>query len=499
MTTAPSTARPGARRRVAVLAAALLLVAGVLGATGPADAQAVWDPALTVSKTTGIAREGETVTVTGSGFDPAANTGARPPLMGQPSGVYVVFGKFIDPWKPSLGSAVAPSSNRKVIDQRWAAPASAAGILGGTGQYVELKPDGTFTAELALSMDEATSGTYGIYTFAGSGAVNASQELFVPITFAPEPTTTTSTSTTSTSTSTTSTTAPPSTTTTTVPPSTTSTTEPPASTSTTVTPDTTPDDTTPAPTGPLSVVGGHLDWGVKQSFRSYITGGIAHGSVTPSGGATTNSNGTFRFPARGGEVSADGRDVAAGFGGSVRFTGHGGQLDLALSDLRVDVDGSTGVLVADVESTPLGAGAMTGAAAATPQAAQVYDDVVLATLDVSGTSPTRAETRVTWANVAASLTQAGVPAFSDFYQAGADLDPLTVVLELDAAPSVPEGAPRSGGGAGAVTPRGALPYTGSDTDELLLVAFTLAAAGAGLSVLAARRRAVAADRPTREG
>ena len=39
-----------------------------------------WDPQIQVSKTSGIDAAGETLTVTGTGFDPAANTGTRPPL-----------------------------------------------------------------------------------------------------------------------------------------------------------------------------------------------------------------------------------------------------------------------------------------------------------------------------------------------------------------------------------------------------------------------------------
>ena len=31
-----------------------------------------------------------------------------------------------------------------------------------------------------------------------------------------------------------------------------------------------------------TVSGGHLDWGLKQSFRNYISGPIAHGAITAS-------------------------------------------------------------------------------------------------------------------------------------------------------------------------------------------------------------------------
>lgn len=422
-----------------------------------------WNPQISVSKTTELARTGETVTVTGTGFDPNANIGTRQPFPGQPTGVYVVFGKFADDWRPSQG---ALPDAREVISQKWALPNPPTGPL-----YVELTAEGTFTAELDVSMDEAADGNYGVYTYAAGGPVNADQELYQPMTFAGET---------------------PETTTTTTPPTTT----PEPTTSTT----TDPGPTTTTPSGPLTVEGGYLDWGVKQSFRSYITGGIAKGSVTPSGGATANSDGTFRFPAAGGEVAPDGSELLAAFGGSVSFSGHEGALDLTISGLQVAVDGNRGALVADIASTPLEAGAMTGAAVMAPAATEVYEDVVLATLDLTGSSPTRVATQVTWADIAATLTEAGVPAFSDFYQAGAELDPLTVVLDLSATADVPEGTPGGSGGSGgsgagrgaaAVTPRGRLPYTGSDSSPLVLVAVALAVGGAGLSVVAARRRAVA--------
>ena len=141
---------------------------------------------MTVSKTSGLA-QGETVTVSGSGFLPSgtATNGTRPPLSGTFSGTYVVFGKFADVWKPSAG---ATSSARSVIAQKWAVPAASMSTIGGTNSgAIELNADGTFSVDLTLSTTEAqdlASGTYGIYTYPGSGAVYAPFETFTPITFA---------------------------------------------------------------------------------------------------------------------------------------------------------------------------------------------------------------------------------------------------------------------------------------------------------------------------
>ncbi len=177
--------------------------------------------------------------------------------------------------------------------------------------------------------------------------------------------------------------------------------------------------------GPQHVVGGDLDWGVRESFRTYITGPIAHGAIGVSDGAVANPDGTFGFPAAGGTV--EGGAIDAGFGGVVRFTGHDGTgtpagvpaLDVRISDIRVAVDGQDGELVADVTARGLSDGTVT-----------TYDDIAFATLDLSGVAPTPVEGGLRWAAVPATLTEAGVPAFEEFYEAGSALDPVTLTLEL---------------------------------------------------------------------
>lgn len=137
------------------------------------------NPRITVSKTTGL-RPGDTVTVWGAGFAPTATTGTRPPLAGQPSGSYVTFGTFAPAWQPSTG---APSSTRTVIAQRWALPQSAWNVLNPAGTnpaYVLVDQYGNFETTLVVG-ESAAAGDYGIYSYPGSGAVNASYELSVPV------------------------------------------------------------------------------------------------------------------------------------------------------------------------------------------------------------------------------------------------------------------------------------------------------------------------------
>ncbi|ACZ31778.1 hypothetical protein Xcel_2764 [Xylanimonas cellulosilytica DSM 15894] len=145
-------------------------------------APTAWTPSVTLSQANGLDPEATTtVTVTGSGFDPAANIGTRPPLAGQPTGVYVVFGKFAETWRPSEG---APSSARKVISQKWVLPEPSFTQQGGEDPYTLLNADGTFTTTVQVSADDAAEGRYGVYVFAAGGPVNAAQELYVPVTFA---------------------------------------------------------------------------------------------------------------------------------------------------------------------------------------------------------------------------------------------------------------------------------------------------------------------------
>lgn len=40
---------------------------------------------------------------------------------------------------------------------------------------------------------------------------------------------------------------------------------------------------------------GTLDWGVKDSFRTYVAGPIGQGRTETGGGAGKNADGTFRF------------------------------------------------------------------------------------------------------------------------------------------------------------------------------------------------------------
>jgi hypothetical protein len=108
-----------------------------------------------------------------------------------------------------------------------------------------------------------------------------------------------------------------------------------------------------AATSPLecSVTDGSIDWGFKESFRSYISGAIARGKWTVSDGATyatpsfswANGTGTFVGETNSGEL---------GFDGAIDFTGHNGILNTVIANpsLRF-IDASRASLLVDVTGT----------------------------------------------------------------------------------------------------------------------------------------------------
>ena len=141
-----------------------------------------------VETMTDVNPAGQTVKVTGSGFYPKSpeTDATRRPIQGKFGGTYVVFGSFLENWKPS---AKAPADNRKVIEQRWGVNAADIETIGGAkaGAF-EVKADGTFETTITLKKDSAKAlkeGRYGVYTYSGGGAEYAGFETYTPIEFAP--------------------------------------------------------------------------------------------------------------------------------------------------------------------------------------------------------------------------------------------------------------------------------------------------------------------------
>ncbi len=161
---------------------------------------------------------------------------------------------------------------------------------------------------------------------------------------------------------------------------------------------------------------GESDWGIKQSFRNYIKGPIAHGAIDVQAPATENADGTFRWAFTSGSYDLATHSVTAAFDGAVHFTGHGGILDTTFSDPEIETSGNTGTLILDaVSNDPAGEPA-------------TYTDVEFADLDLSTATRTIAGEVVTITGIKATLTEEGAPAFGGFYTAGSALDDVALRL-----------------------------------------------------------------------
>jgi uncharacterized repeat protein (TIGR01451 family) len=185
----------------------------------------------------------------------------------------------------------------------------------------------------------------------------------------------------------------------------------------------------------FNVTGGQMDWGVKQSFRSYVRGPIAQGAIVISGGATQDPpNGIFHFPAVSGTYDSDTRQTFATFAGTVHFEGHYFQgntsqpaLDVTLSNLRVQINagGTSGVLIADVVSRPL-----PEPISDPPEPQQSYPNTPLVALNLTGITPLPSGNSVSWSSIPTTLTEEGAPAFAGFYPPGEPFDPLSFTLQI---------------------------------------------------------------------
>ncbi|MEV4616223.1 HtaA domain-containing protein [Kitasatospora sp. NPDC049258] len=65
----------------------------------------------------------------------------------------------------------------------------------------------------------------------------------------------------------------------------------------------------------------------------------------------------------------------------------------------------------------------------------------MAALDLAKASFTAVNGVVTLAELPATLTEQGAPAFGGFYQAGAELDPVTIALAFEKGAALPSGTP----------------------------------------------------------
>ncbi|MFD5424573.1 HtaA domain-containing protein [Streptomyces sp. NPDC127084] len=187
-----------------------------------------------------------------------------------------------------------------------------------------------------------------------------------------------------------------------------------------------------------TVQGGRLDWGIKSSFQSYVTGPIAHGSWKLTGGAATVGGSQYRFHSASGSYDPDTGAFTARFAGGVHFLGHRAAdgshaLDLAISRPTVRISGGSGTLYADMTNKAKGSGKTTTSA-----------QVPLASLDLSGIDMRGGGSPIGLSGIPATLTSRGATAFAGYYPAGTALDPVTLSVDVrTAAPARQPSQPAS--------------------------------------------------------
>ncbi|MGW6015519.1 HtaA domain-containing protein [Streptomyces sp. NPDC055210] len=184
-----------------------------------------------------------------------------------------------------------------------------------------------------------------------------------------------------------------------------------------------------------TVQGGRLDWGIKSSFQSYVTGPIAHGSFSLTGGAATVGGSQFRFHSATGTYDGSSGAFNAGFSGGVHFLGHKEdngtyQLDLTISRPTVRLAGNGGTLYVDIISKAKGTGAVT-----------TSSQVPFASLSLGGIDMKGGGNAVQLNNLPATLTAQGAKSFAGYYTAGTALDPVSLSADVKAAAAEPPRTP----------------------------------------------------------
>ncbi|WP_049354470.1 HtaA domain-containing protein [Rothia mucilaginosa] len=217
----------------------------------------------------------------------------------------------------------------------------------------------------------------------------------------------------------------------------------------------------------------NLGWGVRDSFRNYVRGGIANGNWELNGTSYSSdafnwSNGTGTFKDGKGSIS---------FSGSVRFTGHHGILDTTIANPRLEINGNSGTLYATMNSNdPSGK-------------ATNYGEVALLKVDLSGLQSSADAVSVNGA--ATTLTAEGAKAFAGFYDAGKDMAPLSFSAAINGAKTTTKTVTETvyeGEGCDPVTGKPLASTGASGVEGTLVAGFIAVAAGAGTVVYTRRRK-----------
>lgn len=206
-----------------------------------------------------------------------------------------------------------------------------------------------------------------------------------------------------------------------------------------------------------------LGWGLRESFRSYIQGGIANGDWSLNG--IEYGGGQFVWSGGSGEFDPNAGTGSVSFSGNVHFTGHDGVLDMTLADPTIQVNGAdSAVMIANVVSSDMDGNridmpGVTFAEISGPVSAS-GDSV-----DISGAQ--------------VNLTADGAEAFAGFYEPGEPLDPLDLSVSL----SGECGTAPGGGSEGPVAGGPGGPGESGPGDNLALTGGNISVVGAASALL----------------
>ena len=171
-----------------------------------------------------------------------------------------------------------------------------------------------------------------------------------------------------------------------------------------------------AEVGTCTIQDASLQWGFKESWRSYVST-MAKGEWTVDEGAGYETP-EFRFTHGTGSYDEATRTGEIAFPGTVRFTGHEGVLNTLISNFRLRFPGDgTAALLVDISGDNRDGGSATAT------------DIVYVTLDLAAGEGGVTDGVFTLSNVPTLLTEDGVQVLSS-YPAGTDFDPISFQITL---------------------------------------------------------------------
>jgi hypothetical protein len=187
---------------------------------------------------------------------------------------------------------------------------------------------------------------------------------------------------------------------------------------------------------PVPIVSGAgADWGLNKALRDYIESDPAPGSISVSGGASRNQDGTFHFPLAGGSYDPASGATTVRFGGGVQLSRATSDLEIRVDRIAVEIVPGWAGLFADVHTRSSSSDGFVG-----------YPHLYLARLDPGAVEPAIAGSVTTWNAIPAAVTTAGKSALANLFLPGRALDAFSFSYEGPggkpvAEPWTPPGAP----------------------------------------------------------